>query len=124
MAIYNDFNQLTPTSKTLAEDIDTVYQSIANILNTPITERFFNPEFGSRLEAVLFEPMDSITEAKIFRLVIEAIERWEPRVDLDYGKSKVVADYDNLQYDVNLVFTIAGLDSDNLVFSGLLTQSN
>lgn len=124
MSIYSDIEQSNSQLKTLAEDIETVYQSIANILNTAITERFFNPEFGSELESILFEPMDSVTEAMIFRLVIEAIERWEPRVRIDYGRSSVVADYDAHQYDVFLAFTIIGLDSDNLIFSGLLVQSN
>ena len=124
MAIYSDIEQSNPQAKTLAEDIETVYQSITNILNTPIGERFFNPEFGSNLESILFEPMDSITEAKIFRLVIEAIERWEPRVRIDYGRSSVIANYDAHQYDVSLAFTVIGLDSDNLIFSGLLIQSN
>ena len=125
MPIYSDIEQTNPTSKTLAVDISTVYQSITNILNTPITERFFNPEFGSEMEEILFEPMDSITEAKIFRLVIEAIERWEPRVRMDYGKSTIIAKPDDLEYEVSLVFQIIGLqETEDFIFSGLLVQPN
>jgi phage baseplate assembly protein W len=124
MPIYSDVEQVNTKLKSKAEDLATVYQSIANILNTTKTERFFNPEFGSELEDILFEPMDSITETKIFRLVVQAIERWEPRVSIDYGKSSVVGDPDDHQYDVSLVFKVKGIDNENLTFSGLLLQSN
>ena len=124
MPIYSDVEQVNTKLKSKAEDLATVYQSIANILNTTKTERFFNPEFGSELEDILFEPMDSITETKIFRLVVQAIERWEPRVSIDYGNSSVVGDPDDHQYDVSLVFKVKGIDNENLTFSGLLLQSN
>lgn len=124
MSIYSDIAQITAKTKTINEDVDTVYQSISNILNTPITERFFNPEFGSELEDILFEPMDKITEAKIYRLIIDAIDRWEPRVTVDYGRSIVVSDVDNHKYDVTLVFSIEGLGTDNFYFSGVLQQND
>lgn len=122
MAIYSDIEQTNTKVQTINEDIASIYQSITNILNTTVTERFFNPEFGSLLEDLLFEPIDIVTEAKIYRFVIDAIERWEPRVKLDHGKSNVIGDEDNYKYDIELVFSIVGLDLDNLIFQGTLLQ--
>lgn len=123
MAIYSDIEQTNTKLQSTNEDIKSVYQSITNILNTPVTERFFNPEFGNELEDILFELMDNITIAKIYRLIIDAIDRWEPRVSLDYGKSTVVGNEDNHRYEVSLVFNIIGLGTESFNFSGILQQA-
>lgn len=123
MSIYSDLEQTKTQTQTLNEDIKSVYQSISNILNTPITERFFNPEFGSELEDLLFELIDTVTAAKIYRFIIDAIQRWEPRVRLDFGKSSVKANEDLHRYDIILIFIIKGLSDENFTFSGVLQRS-
>lgn len=60
-----------------------VKHSIYQILGTHIGERVMVPEFGSRLPELLFEPIDDITVALARTYTIEAIERWEPRVELN-----------------------------------------
>lgn len=60
-----------------------VRHSIYQILGTRIGERVMVPEFGSRLPELLFEPIDEITIALARTYTIEAIERWEPRVELN-----------------------------------------
>jgi phage baseplate assembly protein W len=121
--IYSDLNQFTPTQKVLVEDLDSIYQSISSILSTPKNTRLFLPEFGSEIEAILFEPMDEITTNRLYDYIIEAIERWEPRVRLDLAKSSVVANYEQHTYNVVLNFVVLGLD-DNLMYQyvGLLNQ--
>lgn len=57
-----------------------IHESILQILGTRPGERFMNPEFGSRLRDLVFEPNDSILEGLIRHYVIDAIERWEKRV--------------------------------------------
>lgn len=43
-----------------------------------------NPEFGSRLHEIpLTEQVDEVTEALVQEYVIDAINRWEPRVVVD-----------------------------------------
>ena len=123
MAIYSDANQFSPTKIPLSEDLDSIYQSIGNILSTPYNTRLFLPEFGSQLENILFEPMDITTQDQLQDFIIQAIERWEPRVKLVYGKTGVVADYENHTYRVSLTFRVLGLD-DNQFFKyvGILNQ--
>lgn len=123
MPVYSDLNQTTPTEKILLTDAESVYQSIANILTTSLSERLFNPEFGCDLDAFLFELMDDLTAAQLYRLVIEAIERWEPRVVLDHSQSDVIADPDNHIYAVKLYFQIIGVrdQGQSFEFLGELT---
>ena len=79
-----------------------VRESVYQILGTRIGERVMVPEFGSRLPELLFEPIDEITVALARVYVIEAIEKWEPRVELnevavtinpDSGWVEIFADY-------------------------------
>ncbi len=60
-----------------------IKHSIYQILGTYIGERVMVPEFGSRLPELLFEPIDEITIALARSYTIEAIEKWEPRVELN-----------------------------------------
>lgn len=61
---------------------DRLHQSIYYILSTIPGERFFVPEFGSKLYLVLFEPNDYITSDLIKTYVKEALDRWEPRIEV------------------------------------------
>ena len=57
-------------------------ESIAIILKTKLGERVYRPNFGSRLSELAFEPMNTETLSLIRLYVREAIEIWEPRIDL------------------------------------------
>jgi phage baseplate assembly protein W len=124
MAIYSDVNQYSPTQRALVSDLDSIYQSIGNILGTSLRSRFFLPEFGSAIEELLFEPMDELTVAALYDTIVIAIQKWEPRVDLDYSKSSITPDYDKHTYYVSLTFTVRGLsDSDFYTYSGTLYKN-
>lgn len=56
--------------------------SIMNILSWDYSNRFFLNEFGSLVSQLLEEPNDSALEEVIRVFVIQAIENWEPRVEL------------------------------------------
>lgn len=59
-----------------------VQQSLLLILGTARGERVMNPEFGSRLHELLFEPNHAGTRGRVVRLVTEAVIQWEPRIEL------------------------------------------
>lgn len=113
MPLYSDVNQFTPKKTELVYDLQSIYQSIGNILATPKNTRLFLPEFGSTIEDLLFEPMDAQTEASLYDAIVIAIDEWEPRVSLDYSKSSVTANYDEHRYDVLLTFKVRGLTDTN-----------
>ena len=78
--------------------------SIRNLLLTSHYERLFNPELGSNLKKMLFEPIDNITTSIIQGMILQTIQNYEPRVTIQ----DVIAtpDYDNDRYNIKIVFFI------------------
>ena len=56
--------------------------AIVSILKTNFNERLFQPEFGSNVRALLFEPMNPITEERIKTAVEAAVKAHEPRAQI------------------------------------------
>ena len=56
--------------------------AIVSILKTNFNERLFQPEFGSNIRALLFEPMNPITEERIKTAVEDAVKAHEPRAQI------------------------------------------
>ncbi len=61
-------------------DVEIINSSINFILNTAVGEYITLPEFGSRLPHDLFEQNDFVLRALVRRHVVDALERWEPRI--------------------------------------------
>lgn len=59
-----------------------IQEALRIILGTAPGERPMRPEFGCRIHEHVFGPADSSTAGQAAHDVREAIERWEPRVDL------------------------------------------
>ncbi len=85
-----------------------IARSIKNIVFTIPGEKFFDPDFGSRLYTILFENIDDISALKIKDEIRQSIIRFEPRVDLI--DVKVFPDFDNNGFDVTIVYEIIGAD--------------
>ncbi|MEM1307964.1 MAG: GPW/gp25 family protein [Cyanobacteria bacterium P01_D01_bin.71] len=66
----------------LSSDTTNLEESIRIILGTKLGERVYRPNFGSRLSEMVFEPMNTQTLLMIRLHVQEALEIWEPRIDL------------------------------------------
>ncbi|MDX2100862.1 MAG: GPW/gp25 family protein [Leptolyngbyaceae cyanobacterium bins.59] len=58
-------------------------ESIHLILRTGLGERVYRPEFGSRLSELVFAPLNTQTLLLLRLYVEEALEAWEPRIDLE-----------------------------------------
>ena len=65
-----------------AEGGDKVRQSLYIILDTEPGERVMRPEFGCGLRRHIMEPNTAANRALIQRVVKQAINKWEPRVEL------------------------------------------
>ena len=77
-------------SLALTRGVEDVEQAIALILGTAPGERPMRPEFGCAVHDVVFDTIDAAIVGKIQTAVHEALERWEPRievVDLDVEPS-------------------------------------
>ena len=83
-----------------------IARSVKNIVFTVPGEKFFNENFGSRISASLFENMDDISATVIVDEITQSIENFEPRVNL--LEVEVIADFDNNQFDVLIIYEIIG----------------
>jgi phage baseplate assembly protein W len=88
-------------------DINAVKQSLKNLLYTQYNERPFNPNLGSPLYRLLFQPADPITTEAIKQAIELLIQNFEPRVVLDY--LDVVPKYDDNSYEITIFFTVVGI---------------
>lgn len=59
-----------------------IEQAIRIILETLPGERVMRPEFGCRIHELVFAPRNAATEGLLIHYVEEALERWEPRIDV------------------------------------------
>lgn len=70
--------------KTIATSngLDKITDSIRTILQTRPGERFNQPEFGSRLYDLTFEPNDQFTHQLVYYYTVNALTRWERRIKI------------------------------------------
>jgi phage baseplate assembly protein W len=72
-----------------------IHESIWQILSTRPGERFFLPEFGSRLPELLFQQNNVVFRALARQFIVDAIRRWERRVvieSVEFSEDPSVAD--------------------------------
>jgi phage baseplate assembly protein W len=86
---------------------DAVRRAIKTILSTRAGEVPFLPNFGGRLDGLLFEPIDPITTAAINSEIRAAIETYEPRVTIQ--TLKITPTPDEHQYQVDVTFVLVNL---------------
>jgi len=94
----------TDTNIVTSDSYQAINNSIHNILFTTKGEKLGDPEFGTNIKRLLFEPMDIITEHLLRSDIVDALERYEPRVILD--NISVKADYDSNIYSILIQYRI------------------
>ncbi|CAB4185243.1 COG3628 Phage baseplate assembly protein W [uncultured Caudovirales phage] len=72
--------RLSSGAAVLTVGVPAIEDSVADILSTPVGTRFFLPEYGCRLESVMFEPNDEILINLVPTLIVEALAKWETRI--------------------------------------------
>lgn len=87
-------------------EAEVIKESLRNIFSTTTGSRFFNRGFGSRLNFLLFEPMSDTTAKFILIEIQQTLERFEPRVQLNFRTSDVVPDFDNNLYRLKLQYVL------------------
>ena len=85
-----------------------IARSIRNIVFTLPGEKFFNPNFGSRVSRSLFENIDEISASIIRDEIATSIVNFEPRVELI--DVQTIPDYDNNAFNVNIIYRVVGAD--------------
>ncbi len=75
---------MSNTSGKALDGLDHLYQSIRDILTTPIGTRVMRREYGSRLFDLIDRPTEPGLLIEVHAAVAEALDRWEPRFRLTF----------------------------------------
>ena len=89
-------------------DTTAIARSIRNIVFTSPGEKFFNPDFGSRISESLFENVDEVSALAIEDEIKSSIINFEPRVNL--LNTNVVPNPDDNEMNVTIEYEITGID--------------
>jgi phage baseplate assembly protein W len=93
-----------------------IEQAIEIILRTSPGERPMRPEFGCRVQDHIFAPADAATAAAIAYDVRDALEQWEPRIDVEDVRAEFSSSSEGLCI-IDVSYRIRGRsDPRNLVF--------
>ena len=86
------------------KDAVSVKRGIRNILLTQGFERLFQPEVGSGIKNMLFEPMTPLTEQRLSDACRDAIDAWEKRASVI--DITVISEEEYNRYRVAIKFSI------------------
>ena len=80
------FGPILPTSPdwnfSSGSDINLLASDLLNLLATRTGERLMNPDFGTQISRLIFDPSDSNLAATVSEEISSAVSRFEPRVKL------------------------------------------
>ena len=88
------------------KDKAAIVQSISNLLLTMKGERPFQPNLGSNVKKVLFEPMDYASAALIKQEIRNTLKVYQPRISIE--RIYCEPDFNYNAYQVELHFKIVG----------------
>lgn len=86
-----------------------IARSVRNLILTDNGEKFFNPNLGSGISSLLFEPITRITASSIQTRIENTIRNYEPRVELN-GVDVVPNEAQN-EFNVAIRYNIVGIDA-------------
>ena len=98
-----------------------IVRSVRNLVETIPTERFFQPNLGTEIRDTLFENFSRQTVNIIEDQVRDTVRAFEPRVG-DVGV-EVLANPDNNNFEVKVLFEIRGLEVAPQSFTFILEPS-
>ena len=114
--ISRQFKDLSMSFKTnpLNDDLiglkntNAIARSLKNIVFTQPGEKFFNPDFGSRISESLFENVDDVSALAIEDEIRSSIINFEPRVNL--LNVSVNPNVDDNEMNVIIQYEVTGID--------------
>ena len=80
---HGDMNGINASTGKPLSGLAHLRQSVRDILTTPIGTRVMRRDYGSRLYRLVDAPMNDATRLEMMAATYEAIETWEPRLQLD-----------------------------------------
>lgn len=94
-------------------DEQSVIRSVRNLISTNRYERLFQPELGSTLNQLLFEPVSPLSANLIEDEIVRMIKNYEPRATI--SQVIVSARPDNNSFSVSLYVLIGNLTTPTAI---------
>ena len=88
-------------------DVASVKQALKLLINTQYYEKPFNPEFGSNIRSLLFQPFSLETANRLQDEIKQTINNFEPRVKI--VSILVDPNLDTQEYNVEIAFYVVGI---------------
>lgn len=93
----------------LKTDEEAIKAALKHLILTKNFERPFHPEIGTQVNALLFENFSPATRIALERTIIDAIEKFEPRVRLISVSIKELQDNNDLE--ISITYTTKNVDN-------------
>jgi phage baseplate assembly protein W len=104
----NNFTKHPITNELITvKNEDSIRQAFKNLIMTNLNERFFNPLFGSNVNATLFENFGPFVREDIIRYINMAAKQFEKRINV--LNVDVVDQQDLNGIKINIVFSIINI---------------
>jgi len=123
------FSATSPIFKSIYLTTEQATENLKNLLLTRIGERYMEPNFGTNILYIVFEPNVSELKQQIDEILSSAISAWLPYITIEDLQIITSEDDPNLQYNVQitLIFSVNGFDTRSITLSaannGQLTVS-
>ena len=105
LAVSFEANPNTEDFSTVKNE-NAIKQSIRNLILTAFGERPYQPDIGSRVKGLLFEPFDVFSAEDLRDEISNTIQRLEPRVEVE--NIDVNLSDDDYSIDVAIEYAIVG----------------
>ncbi|OUX83452.1 GPW/gp25 family protein [Hyphomonas sp. TMED31] len=117
MAVYSDISlsfSKHPATNDIGKitNVNAIINSMRNILTTRLGERPFEPDYGSKIYDTLFELVDFISLDAAASSAREALEFWEPRVEI--LNVIPISNPDQHEIELTIEFYIVGAVSEGV----------
>ncbi len=73
-------------------DRDHIWQSVKDILTTPIGTRVMRRLYGAEIANLVDQPHNGVTRLRVMSAAVAALVRWEPRIEIKSVSFEVDSD--------------------------------
>jgi len=110
------------------EELNVILTSWNNILMTPKRTYTWDPEYGSNLYKLIFEPINDFTAGKIRNETIGSITRYDSRAQIDNVEVSFLSQYKGFSIDIFVDYKesngrLSATIDENLYFNFLRVSS-
>ncbi|HGU6626973.1 GPW/gp25 family protein [Citrobacter youngae] len=77
------YTGMNPDGTGQLTDTDQLWNSVRDILTTPLASRVMRRDYGSMIPDLLDEPQNEVTRLQCMSAAVIALKMWEPRIALN-----------------------------------------